>query len=246
MLLLFVFKLLALNSIAGEIGLAWDANSEDDLKGYRLYWGSESGNYNNMKDVGNVTNYKITDIPNGVKHFFVVTAYNNDNKESSFSYEINHVVGQQLDPLPQKACCFKHEFDCEQLQEIIVDNKDDQTISSGDWRESSGPNPYKESSYWTITPGAEFAFLADVIGSVDVHVWWTVQTTFNVERCSDASVDIYDGAVLIDTVEIDQTKNGGQWNLAGNYDFTGNAKIVIKSEKDTCSTSADAVKFERK
>jgi hypothetical protein len=56
-------------------------------------------------------------------------------------------------------------------------------------------------------------------------------------------VDIYDGESLVDTVFVNHKADGGQWNLIGTYNFTGTAKVVINAQTDTCSTCADAVRF---
>jgi ribonuclease PH len=56
-------------------------------------------------------------------------------------------------------------------------------------------------------------------------------------------VEIYDGDVFLDTVYVDQSQNSGQWNILGSYDFNGIARVNLISESDTCSTSADAVRY---
>jgi predicted DCC family thiol-disulfide oxidoreductase YuxK len=55
-------------------------------------------------------------------------------------------------------------------------------------------------------------------------------------------LEIYDGIQLLDTVYVNQTENGGQWNDLGTYSFTETASIVIFSNGE-CSTCADAVRF---
>jgi hypothetical protein len=65
----------------------WDANTESNLKGYKLHHGTISGEYTTAVDVGNVT--KITqEIPEGY-NFYALTAYTEDpDLESLFSTEI--------------------------------------------------------------------------------------------------------------------------------------------------------------
>jgi hypothetical protein len=61
------------------------------------------------------------------------------------------------------------------------------------------------------------------------------------------AADIYDGAVWIDTVYVNQLQDGGQWNKQGTYNFNGTAAVVIRGDGDCSSTSfsvnADAVRF---
>lgn len=76
-------------------GLSWDANTEPDLAGYRVYVGSASGQYGAPKDVGNVTQVsrEALALPDGV-YFAAVTAYDQAGNESGFSNEVNFKVDQ--------------------------------------------------------------------------------------------------------------------------------------------------------
>ena len=72
--------------------LSWDAPStnEDgtpltDLAGYKIYYGTASGNYTQNIDVGNVTTYPVTNLTDGLTYYFVVTAYNTPRNESRYS-----------------------------------------------------------------------------------------------------------------------------------------------------------------
>ncbi|MEJ2092265.1 MAG: hypothetical protein P8X65_08745 [Syntrophobacterales bacterium] len=80
-----------------EVTLAWDANTEFYLAGYKVYWSIISGSYENekMTDVGNVTTWTLYDLPQDVI-YSAVTAYGTEGQESGFSneLEINNV------PLP--------------------------------------------------------------------------------------------------------------------------------------------------
>ena len=230
--------------LAGSVRLGWDANTEENLAGYKLHWGIESGNYTNTKDVGNVTQYTITGLADGVRYYFSATAYTDYPKESEYSNEVSHVVGEPVNQLPEKAICCVVETDCDESEDVIIDNKDDQVISSGRWQESSGPNPYKGSSLWSMTEGSEFIFPSNITGKTAVYLWWTVQTTYNIERCKNAKVEIHNSSGLIDTVQVDQTLNGGQWNHIGEYVFDGLAQVAFKVGSERCSVSVDAVKFE--
>jgi hypothetical protein len=65
---------------SGGITLAWQANPEGNLEGYKIYWGNQSGYpYANVRDVGRVTTYTLSpaDLPPGIC-FIAVTAYNSN------------------------------------------------------------------------------------------------------------------------------------------------------------------------
>ncbi len=86
-------------SHALDVTLAWDANAEPDLAGYNLYYktGSSGPPYNGTGalegnspiDVGNVTEFTIHGLSNGVTYFFVVTAYDTEGLESAYSNEVS-------------------------------------------------------------------------------------------------------------------------------------------------------------
>jgi len=75
----------------GTVSLAWDANSEPDLSGYKVYWGSASGTYGTPVTLGKVTTFTTPKLANGT-WFFAVTAHNTGGLESGFSNEVSCVV----------------------------------------------------------------------------------------------------------------------------------------------------------
>jgi hypothetical protein len=83
-----ISTLLLQSLISATITFSWNANTETDLKGYKIYQGTVSKVYATSVDVGNVTTYKLSNVPSGVPLFFAVTAYNTQGLESDFSNEI--------------------------------------------------------------------------------------------------------------------------------------------------------------
>jgi hypothetical protein len=74
--------------------LAWDAPTTNtdgspltDLAGYKIYYGTSSGNYTTIIDVGNVTTYFINNLVLGT-YYFTVTTYNTSGVESAYANEI--------------------------------------------------------------------------------------------------------------------------------------------------------------
>ena len=70
--------------------LEWNPNSEEDLAGYIVYYGTQSGVYKNSVDVGNITNSTVGALVPGVTYYFAVTAYDAAGLESGFSYETHY------------------------------------------------------------------------------------------------------------------------------------------------------------
>ena len=77
---------------AAQITLSWDANSEPDLAGYRLHYGTTSRTYENTVDVGMQTNYAFTGLQEGVTYYFAATAYDIYGNESDYSQEVFYYV----------------------------------------------------------------------------------------------------------------------------------------------------------
>ncbi|MBA5862431.1 MAG: hypothetical protein GDA65_06960, partial [Nitrospira sp. CR1.1] len=75
-------------SATGTVTVMWNANTEADLQGYRVYVGTSSGARTQAFDVGNVTSTRLT-LPLGSTYFFVVTAYDKSGNESSPSGELS-------------------------------------------------------------------------------------------------------------------------------------------------------------
>ncbi|OQW32250.1 MAG: hypothetical protein A4E19_19650 [Nitrospira sp. SG-bin1] len=78
----------------GTATLSWDASAGADVAGYKIYHATASGAYGApvATVTMDVTNYTMTGLENGTTYFFVVTAYNTDGAESSFSNEVSKAI----------------------------------------------------------------------------------------------------------------------------------------------------------
>jgi hypothetical protein len=72
---------------AAKVTLGWDAQPAVD--GYRVHYGTVSGNYTQTSDVGKSTAATILNLAAGQTYYFVVTAYNSAGMESQVSDEIS-------------------------------------------------------------------------------------------------------------------------------------------------------------
>jgi PKD repeat protein len=75
------------------VTLAWDPNTEDDLAGYKIHYGTASGEYSYIEDVGNITQYTLADLDDGVTYYLAATAYDHAGNESAYSVELVHTTG---------------------------------------------------------------------------------------------------------------------------------------------------------
>jgi hypothetical protein len=79
-------------AFSAEPMLEWDANTEPDVAGYRVYFGEKPGVYEQSVDVGAETSYVLSDLDPGVTFYFAITAYTVDGLESDFSDEISYTA----------------------------------------------------------------------------------------------------------------------------------------------------------
>lgn len=98
---------------AAEVTLAWDANSEENLDGYKLYYKLDSSGtpYNGtglnegdspvtiyLEDMENSSSpqFTLTGLGDGQIYFFALTAFDTDGMESDFSDEVSYEVPSTL------------------------------------------------------------------------------------------------------------------------------------------------------
>jgi len=79
-------------AFSAQIKLAWDANGEADLAGYKVYHGTASQSYGNPTNVGNVTSYTLTGLTEGQTYYICLTAYDSSSNESAPSNEVSGVA----------------------------------------------------------------------------------------------------------------------------------------------------------
>ena len=65
---------LSLGRAAQSVTLAWDANSEPNIAGYKLHYGTTKGEPSQSVDVGNTTTATASNLNDETTYFFKVTA----------------------------------------------------------------------------------------------------------------------------------------------------------------------------
>lgn len=86
--------------------LSWNANTESDIAGYRIYYGTSvradgcpPGGYSNTIDVAktatpNKPAYTFKNLVNGTTYYFSITSYDQANNESCFSPEMKKIIAK--------------------------------------------------------------------------------------------------------------------------------------------------------
>ncbi|MBN1480992.1 T9SS C-terminal target domain-containing protein [candidate division KSB1 bacterium] len=99
-LLVILFFTVVTQVYSRAVTLKW--NPVDDLiLSYRIYWGTESGDYPYSRDVGDRTEYKIENLQTDIRYYFTVTAIDYWGNESDYSNEVS-TSGQAELTLPEK------------------------------------------------------------------------------------------------------------------------------------------------
>ena len=84
---LLIFLTWSLTLAAKTVTLSWEP-VEDEIRCYRIYWGTQSGVYSNFIDVGTETLYSIDALQDSVRYYIAVTAVDYWGNESDYSDEV--------------------------------------------------------------------------------------------------------------------------------------------------------------
>jgi hypothetical protein len=94
-IILCILLIAAVSAQAESVNLKWNANTETDLAGYRIYYqadnplppfiGTGATEGASPVDVGNVTTGTISGLAPGHVYYFAATAYNTSALESIYS-----------------------------------------------------------------------------------------------------------------------------------------------------------------
>ena len=99
-----LFTILAILAIAGiaqaaTVQVTWNPNTEPDLAGYKIYYGTASGVYGDPIDVGNVTGHVMEITPqHGATYYFALTAYDTSGNVSGYSAEATCFIPDGVKP----------------------------------------------------------------------------------------------------------------------------------------------------
>jgi len=176
-----LLSLLLFNTQIGygaSINLIWNSNEEADLSGYKIYYGTSSGNYGSPIDVGNVTSFELSGLIEGITYYMALTAYDTSNNESKKTDEVLGIAEASSTELTTTtpATTTILPDNTPPTGTITINNGDKLTHSpnvtltlfatddgeelggdaqmtfSNDSKEWSDPEPYTVTKMWTLTP----------------------------------------------------------------------------------------------
>lgn len=114
LLLLSLLLTMAMPASAADVTLSWNANTESDLAGYKIYRSTISGRYGAPEaTVGKVTTYTLTlpQLAVDTTYFFAITAVDLAGNESKMSNEVSKVVAALPPPPPVLAAPANFRYD---------------------------------------------------------------------------------------------------------------------------------------
>jgi hypothetical protein len=88
---LLIILLCATSAYAMSVELQWDANKESNLAGYKAYardMSVEGSSFTLLSTVHKQTMVRLENLSSAHKYIFVVTAYNSDGHESTYSNKV--------------------------------------------------------------------------------------------------------------------------------------------------------------
>ena len=131
--------------------------------------------------------------------------------------------------------------------EVILDNMDEGTSHSGDFKTSVYEKGYYGANYHTSPPNAGDSWFEWVTndlqeGTYNVYAWWTA----NKDRPTDVRY-VIKHATGSDTVSnISQAADGGKWNFLGRYTFgtSSTVRLLAGATGYQNGSIADGIRFE--
>ena len=125
--------------------------------------------------------------------------------------------------------------------DILIDDGDPGTSSTGEWSSSQGMHPYGGSSVFALDQAGTYRYaFAPEAGNYEVYAWWTSSP----KRSNQVRYEVsHSGGGTIITVN--QRSAAGQWNLLGEFSFGESGAVTIQALDDSTSYCADAIYLRR-
>ena len=77
---------------ADDLTLGWNTSTDPAVAGYRVYYGTASGNYTSTVDAGPSTEVTVSGLAPGTTYYFAVLDYDHSANQSAFSPEVVYTI----------------------------------------------------------------------------------------------------------------------------------------------------------
>ncbi len=149
-----ILTLFPASVLAGQVSLRWELNSEPDINGYYIYFGTQTGNYdapNSPLFIVHPQNIiTVTGLQSGQEYFFTLTAVDQSGNVSLPGYEISTVIPGLPDTTPPSTPA---------MQSAVADSSTQATITwsaATDNIAVTGYTLYRDNSPLTTTSNLTF------------------------------------------------------------------------------------------
>jgi hypothetical protein len=215
--------------------IAWDPSSSA-VAGYDFFYGTSSGNYDYVVDVGKNTSCSISGLENGITYYFVVKAYDSIGLESEFSEELRYTV--PLTTVSVATTTFDNP------DPDFIDNSDSGFETIGTWISSTRVSGFYGTNYQYARKGngkhsASWTYNINTQGEYEIYAQWTSHSN----RASHAPYSIYNNGIFIDTVQVDQRVNGDQLNLLGTFALSSGTLEIVLTNDESGAVIADVTQI---
>ena len=202
------------NACAVDVTLTWDANSEGDLAGYRVFYREEgqSYDYNEPGWEGSDTTCAISDLDENTTYYFVARAFDTSGNESGNSNEVSYQPSLPPSNLPPLSTVITSPYygqtGCELLTHITTEPFSD---PDGDLHVQSR---------WQISKQEDFSSLILDVTSTEHLTELTVpRTVLEPDTTYYVRVQFYDvylePSEWSDTIEFTTTSDANDLNADG-------------------------------
>lgn len=254
-ILAVIYSIFAFNAstlTAGTATLSWsppttnaDGSPITDLAGYKIYYGTASGNYSQSIDVGNVTTYTFSSLADGNTYYFSATAYNSSGSESALSNEASKTLSPGADVTPPvgtvtinggaaytasvSATLNISASDSSGVSQMCISN----TATCTNWE------TYNNSKTWTLTSGAGvktvFIWFKDTAGNANSTPY---QASIALDTTAPTgSITINSGVVSTNTTAVSLTLSASDANGVSQMQFS-NDTITWSAAETYAATKA--------
>jgi hypothetical protein len=212
--------LLAAAAEAGTIQLQWDRNAESNVAGYKVSYGTASGQYTQTVDVGNNVTASVS-VTDSITYFFAVRAYDSQGTLSPYSDEVS---GAAAPPVPVKS--ERMAFGLSKYSGnggwLAMRNSTSSNVTTAGWAQVPWASYNKAG-------GATHAAAGDVDGDgLD-------EIIVGLGSGGEGWVAVFDDAAhnfaLLKWIQLQwptyNVANGETWPAAGDLDGDGRAEIVV-------------------
>ncbi len=215
-----LFPLSPSNAYSAQVNLAWDPSTDPNVVGYKVYYGTSSGSYQAVIDVGKSSTCTISNLAEGVTYYLTATGYDTSGAESDFSNEVVYPPRPSTDTIPPTVTSFSIPATSTRFTiSITALTATDDVGVAGYMVNESATAPAASAAGWSKAPSRTYRFAS--AGNKTLYAW-AKDAAGNVSASRTASVTITVNGPTIEPVILGIYRGGSwYWDNNGNEIWDG-------------------------